>query len=345
GTATVHDWRRHIILLGLGREAVKNLPVPLNGLSTRYFWTLLPGTLLFLIPTFLSLFLILFRGWLRWVGMAIFLVGLLGTIDAHPFKPTPFNPYLGPQGARPYQEIIDYAEEKGGIALWAHQGSRLHKTKAGPVFLETKPYTHLLLETIHFRGLDAIYEDRFTASKPGQQWDMLLSAYAQKRIPYPVWGYGGLDFHSEKELNGKKRLSDILTVFALRKLSEDAVLRALVNGRFYVVRSYSPSRLKMDHFSISSRDGKIKGSYGEALKFKGPPKISFQISTEDGKSVKVKVKLIRLGEVIKFIEGPTPLRVDYTDPDEIKATSLYYRIDAKVNNREHLITNPVFIHR
>jgi hypothetical protein len=246
GEMKIHDWRRHLLLIGLGREAVKNLPVLNNGYSSRYFWTLLPGTLLYLVPALFSVVLLPFRGWVRRVGIAIFFIGIIGAIDAHPFKSSPFSPYLGSQGARPYQEIINYTDANGGYTLWAHQGSLLTNQKTRYGSLVTPPYTHLLKETVNYHGFDAIYEDNFTASKPGRAWDRYMVGYMKGYRPRPVWGYGGVDFHSERELRGRKRLSDIENIFFMEESSSDAFFRALVNGHFYVVRGYTKERLRMD---------------------------------------------------------------------------------------------------
>jgi hypothetical protein len=246
GEMKIHDWRRHLLLIGLGREAVKNPPVLNNGYSSRYFWTLLPGTLLYLVPALFSVVLLPFRGWVRRVGIAIFFIGIIGAIDAHPFKSSPFSPYLGSQGARPYQEIINYTDANGGYTLWAHQGSLLTNQKTRYGSLVTPPYTHLLKETVNYHGFDAIYEDNFTASKPGRAWDRYMVGYMKGYRPRPVWGYGGVDFHSERELRGRKRLSDIENIFFMEESSSDAFFRALVNGHFYVVRGYTKERLRMD---------------------------------------------------------------------------------------------------
>lgn len=348
---TIHDWRRHILLLGLGRKAVQNLPVPNNGLSTRYFWTLLPGTVLYLIPLFFSLILMLFRGITRWVGLVIFLAALLGTLDAHPFKSSPFSPQGGPQGIRPYQELINYTEEKGGFALWAHQGSLLKNQKVGPARLKTAPHPQVLTQTTGYWGFDAIYEDRFRASNPGQEWDKILVGFLNGLRPRPVWGYGGLDFHNEKELGGRKRLGNITNVFFMEEISEDAFLRSLINGRFYAIRGYTKARLQVDEFRVLSPDGKKSDEMGATVRFNGPPRVRFQIGTRSGEPVKVRARVIRMGAVVRIFDGMTPLRVEFTDTDEIPHQRFYYRLDVKVLkkvkvvNGEHLLTNPIFIRR
>ncbi|MEE9274798.1 MAG: PHP domain-containing protein [bacterium] len=345
GKLKIHDWRRHILMVGLGREAVRNLPVLNNGMSTRYFGALLPGTLYFLIPMMLSLPLLPFRGWVRWVGAAIFLVGLVGTIDAHPFRSSPFSIYNGPQGVRPYQELINYTEEKGGFALWAHQGSLLTKQEVGPGVLETKPYTHVLAQTVGYWAFDAIYEDNFRASLPGQVWDKYLVAYLLGQRPRAIWGYGGVDFHSEREMRGRKRIGNIQNVFFLDELSEDAFIRSLVNGRFYVVRGYTPARLQLDYFRIISPDEKTPGSYGDDVRSKGPPRITFQVSTRNGAREKVRAQVIRMGRVSQIFEGTTPMRVDYVDRDPIPHPRFFYRLDVKGKRGEHIVSNPIFVRR
>ncbi|MFC1491188.1 PHP domain-containing protein [Nitrospinota bacterium] len=345
GEMTLHDWRRHMVLLGLGREAIKNLPVFNNGLSSRYFWVLLPGTLLFIVPAVLGVVLLPFQGWVRWVGIGIIFIGVIGAIDAHPFKSSPFSPYLGSQGPRPYQEIINYTDANGGYALWAHQGSLLSNQKVRLGRLKTPAHAHLLNETTGYLAFDAIYEDNFTASKPGQEWDKNLVGYLKGVRPRPIWGHGGLDFHSEKELRGRKRLTNLENIFFMEELSNDAFFRALVNGRFYVVRGYTPARLQMDFFRLSSPSGNTSGSYGDGLRFKGNPRVEFQVSTRDKSSVKVRAQLIRMGRVIQTFEGATPFKVDFTDNTPIPHKRFYYRLDVKGKRGEHIVTNPVFVQR
>ncbi|MBT3434570.1 MAG: PHP domain-containing protein [Nitrospinaceae bacterium] len=345
GEMNIHDWRRHILLIGLGREAVKNLPVLHNGMSSRYFWTLLPGTILYLVPALFAIVLLPFRGWVRWAGFIVFFVGLIGAIDAHPFKSSPFSPYLGSQGARPYQEIINYTDTNGGLALWAHQGSLLSKQKTKFGNLLTPPHVEMLTETVNYHAFDAIYEDNYTASKPGRAWDKYLVGYLKGVRPKPIWGYGGIDFHSENELRGKKRVNDIENVFYMESLSNDAFYRALVNGRFYVSRGYTPARLQMDYFSLTSAKGQNSETYGGGLRFKGPPQISFQVSTRNGTAEKVKAQLIRMGLVIHTFEGVTPLKIDFVDRNPIDHKRFYYRLDVKGKRGEHIATNPVFVQR
>lgn len=345
GDLEIHDWRRHILLLGMGRQAVKKLPIQNNGLSTRYFSVLLPGWLMYLGGIFLSLVLLIFPGWLRWTGAALLLLNVMGAIDAHPFKSSPFSPYLGPRGMRPYQEIINYTEENGGFALWAHQGSLLGREKTGTAAMRTAPYTQVLHETVNFWGFDAIYEDNFKASLPGQEWDQYLVGYVNGLRPRPIWGYGGLDFHAESELGGRKRLTDIQNVFLLEEASEDAFFRALVNGRFYVSRGYTPARLQMNAFQVASPDGEAAATYGGEAQFGGPPRITFEVAAQDGSAVNVKAQLVRMGKVIRTFEGKTPLKVDFTDGDNFPFKRFYYRVDAQVDRSNHVITNPVFVRR
>lgn len=341
----VHDWRRHILLLGMGRYSIQNLPVRGNGFSTRYFRNLFPGTLFFLVPALFAIALLPFKGYARWVGFGIMAIGLMGAIDAHPFKPSLFSPYLGSQGARPYQEIINYAEANGGFSLWAHQGSLMQNQKTRFGRLNTPPHTQMLNETVGYLGFDAIYEDNFTASRPGNEWDKNLVGYLSGIRPKPIWGYGGLDFHSENELGGKKRLTDIQNVFLMDKLSPDAFYRSLINGRFYVLRGYTPARLQMDYFRISPREGKIIAGYGDDIRIDGPPRVRFRVSTQNGSPVKVRAAVIRMGEVIRTFEGLTPLNVDFTDRDSIPFRRIYYRLDVQGNRGEHITTNPVFVQK
>ena len=101
----------------------------------------------------------------------------------------------------------------------------------------------------------------------------------------------------------------------------------------------------MDYFRIASTDGKESASFGDDIRLEGAPRVQFQVSTQNGSPVRVRAELIRMGEVIKIFEGKTPFKVDYSDRDSIPFRRIYYRLDVKVNKSEHIVTNPVFVHK
>jgi hypothetical protein len=304
---------------------------------------LLPGA--YLLLTLIGVTMMFRRGFRRFLGFLGFLFFLPMAVDELPFLKSPSDPYQGNPGVKPYQALIDSAVHAGGIALWAHQGSLLQTQNLGPITLETPPHPAVLLQTKGYSAFDAIYEDNFVASKPGKQWDLVLEDFLRGKRESPVWAYGGVDFHSRSELNGRKRISDIQTVFFLKKRNRKEILKALQQGRMYVVRGYGPARLQLDQFSVVSKDAGLMAVSGESIISKTPPEVRLEISTEDGSTQDLTVQLIRNGRVIQTFRGETPYRTQYTDSDPAARGKMYYRVDAKVSRSEHLLTNPIFVTR
>jgi hypothetical protein len=363
-----HNWRRHMHIIGL-KKASDILALPVAGGPTvnllmkrgmaeqlKTFWPYIkPG--FYLLLTLVGVLSAFQRRTLegarrpvrRVVGFLAFLVFLPLGVNELPFLKSPSDPYRGDPGIRPYQHLINTAVKAGGVVLWAHQGSLLQTQKVGPITLVTPPYPEVLLLSRGYAAFDAIYEDAFVASKPGKQWDVALVDYLKRKRRAPVWAYGGVDFHHPAELRNRKKLSDIQTVFFLKKKTEAEVFSALKEGRMYVVRGYGPSRLRLDEFSANTKGGndaknrKRMAISGGTLRSTAPPEIRFQISTGDESQKELTVELIRNGEVIQMFQGKTPLKIEYTDPNFPALGKVYYRLDAKVSRSEHLLTNPIFV--
>jgi hypothetical protein len=357
-----HNWRRHMHVLGI-KKAEDFLALPVAGGPTidllmkrrtsrlHYtFWA-------YILPVFYFLLALLGgfsafqrrtlegarRPVRRLVGFLAYLAFLPMAVNELPFLKSPSDPYHGDPGIRPYQT------KTGGVALWAHQGSLLQAQRVGPITLMTPPHPEVLLLSHGYAAFDAIYEDVFVASKPGKQWDAALVEYLRRKRRTPVWAYGGVDFHHLEELRNRKKLSDIQTVFLLKEKSEAEVLSALKEGRMYVVRGYGPSRLRLDEFSVASKDERTPKTKkrvalsGETLRSTTSPEVRFRVSTGDDSQKELTVELIRNGEVIQMFRGKTPLKIEYTDPNFPTLGRAYYRLDAKVSRSEHLLTNPIFV--
>lgn len=56
---------------------------------------------------------------------------------------------------------------------------------------------------------------------------------------------------------------------------------------------------------------------------------------------KVKVRLIRSGELIKIFEGTLPMQIDYEDRYFQPGEKVFYRMDMR--GRGTLVSNPVFV--
>lgn len=335
---TCHLYRKELLVLGLKPEAYKKLPTLYNGFSTRYVKKLLPGCLPFLGLLFLSFVPIYWGGIYRVIGILMFLLSLLGIIDTHPFKLSPFDPYHGNQGEAPYQEFINYVNEKGGLVFWAHPESRysIRGKKYGPVILKTPLYPQSLLNTYNYTGFAALYGDYITAINPGNYWDMCLKEYCLGKKKRAVWGYSEADFH------GEEPFSMFQTMFLIREKNQEEIIFALKKGRFYAI--FTPDEKKkliLNEFYITNEEGTKIAILGEEISLKGKPYIHIGIDYPE--STQLKVRLIRYGEVIKEWESYTPFNVCYKDDFYKKDVKTFYRIDVKTKKAGRLVSNPIFV--
>ncbi len=341
GTLLVRDWRREMLVLGLKPQDLRSLPVLHNGPSSRYLRQLLPGTAFFLISAILGIILLTGRRFFRVAGAVIFAGGILMAINDHPFRSSPFDQYHGDLGPLPYQELIDYANDRGGLVLWARQDDTPRRGRLGSFRTETPASLELLFRTRGWVALDALHDGGPVAARAGGEWDALLERYIRGTIPAPVWAYGGVNFRSRKERGGLKRLSDVQTVFLVRKKGAEDVLRALSRGKMYAVRGYEKNRLKLEEFRVEGEGG--TGTMGDEVGLKGPPHISFRISSEDESERPVVVSLIARGRVVRRIEGRTPLSLRLEDEPMEPGTVTYYRLEVRADGEDILLSNPIFI--
>lgn len=198
---TANEYRKEMLLIGMEKtEDYLNLPVMHRGFSTRYVKQLLPRFIVTIIAFLSSLYLFFQRGVFRWVGLVLACFSVLLMVNHHPFRSSLFDPYSGDQGVKPFQELINYVNEKGGLTFWAHPESNyaVKGVKLGPATLKTGHYIEDLFYAAGYTGFEAIYGDTITATIPGKQWDKLLLEYCGGERQMPVWGIAGADFHGGK---------------------------------------------------------------------------------------------------------------------------------------------------
>jgi len=114
-----------------------------------------------------------------------------------------FSPYAGDQGIAPFQEMINYIQERGGFAFWNYPEQRSGIRKHGPVYVNTPPYPEVLWESQNYAGFAAIYGDRITVTDPGKHWDRTLTEYCEGKRQKPAWGISTADFHEDGRLGLK----------------------------------------------------------------------------------------------------------------------------------------------
>jgi hypothetical protein len=118
GTATAHDFRKELLVIGLQNpQDYSGLPVLHGSLSLRYVPELLPQSLFFALAFLLGLVLIVQKRAARIYGVLICGINLLFLLNYHPFQSSRFDAYHGDQGTAPFQEVIDYVKQKGSLVF------------------------------------------------------------------------------------------------------------------------------------------------------------------------------------------------------------------------------------
>ncbi len=337
---TVHDHEKRILTVGMERpEDYQDLPVLHNGFSTRFAKNFLPALTAFLITLLLGLLLLRRKGAFRILGIIITASSALLMINAHPFKSSPFDPYHGSQGIKPYQMLIDYVDSRGGLTFWNYPETRSGKSKKGPVYFNTPPYPEALEQSVNYTGFAALYGDNITATEPGEVWDRVLLAFCRGERKRPVWGIATADFH--KDGGAGQKLGDFPTVFLVRKKTKEDILTAMRAGRMYACLAKYPQQIVLKEFSVySSRSGK-KATLGEEIQLSNYPRVSISLALKKPDKKPVMVRLIRSGKLIKAFSGPLPMEIDYEDPYYKPGQKIYYRIDVK--GPGVLVSNPIFV--
>ena len=337
---TAHNHERRILTIGLEEaEDYHGLPILHNGLSTRFVGGFMPALLIFCTPLLLGLLLLRGKGSYRIAGIVIAVVSILLVINVHPFRSSPFDQYHGDQGIAPYQLLIDYVNEKGGMSFWNYPETKSGIRKMGPIFVHTAPYPEVLLKSKGYTGFAALYGDEITVTEPGNIWDKVLVDYCNGKRETPVWGISTADFHGEGESG--EVLGNFPTVFLVKSRTKEEILRALKNGKMYACRGDYPSIAKLEEFSVSSSNGKVKGVSGDEIIVEGFPRIRISLSSDIPAESRVRVRLIRSGRVIERFDGQLPIEIEYEDKGIKKEEKEYYRMD--LHGYGTIVSNPIFV--
>ena len=196
GNLTAHGYRKEVLIIGMtDPEDYRNLPLPHRGFSTNHITTYIPQVIVFFISLILGVYLYFQKGTYRFFGIGIGFLSILLMINHHPFQSSKYDPYYGDQGIQPFQDLIDYVQNRNGLTFWAHPESKYAREGVGigPVTLQTKPYPDALLESKNYTGFVAIYGENTTADAPGKQWDQVLLEYCEGKREQPVWIISGAD--------------------------------------------------------------------------------------------------------------------------------------------------------
>jgi hypothetical protein len=337
---TAHEYHRRILAVNLKEsQDYSHLPDLGNGWSFEYTKELLPGFILFIIPLIIGLVLLRQKGSYRWIGLILFIVSLLAIVDHHPFRSSLYNAYDGDQGIAPFQEMIDYVHQKGGLCFWNYPEQKSGIREYGPIHLNTPPYPEVLYQSKDYTGFSAIYGENPTITDPGKEWDRVLNDYCQGKRTKPPWGIGTSEFHEDGRWGLK--LGVYPTTLLVKNFSKEGVMEALRSGRMYCSRGDGQTWPKLDYFNVYGEE-ENKAFMGETLTTPRFPLIAFSVSDDREKfrDKDITIHLIRGGTLIQTFKGKTPMEIKYRDDTAPQDEKTYYRL---IDSRKHLTSNPIFI--
>jgi hypothetical protein len=342
GNLTAHDHEKRILTIGMENPSdYEGLPMLHNSHSIQFLHHDLPGMILLFAAVLSAGAMIFFPGILKITGIIVLTLATVFIINSDPFRNSPFDAYHGGQGMAPYQLLIDYVNAKGGMTFWNYPETKSGVRKMGPIQISTLPYPEVLLNSRGYTGFSSLYGDDVKLTEPGNLWDLALMEYCRGFRERPPWGIATSDFHREGE-SGEK-LGNYQTVFYVKEKKITEVLEALRNGRMYAAQGNFPQIVRMDEFSLSSADGKVKGISGDEVAISEKPHIKIVLSSEKQVTGQVKVRLIRGGEIIKIVEGPLPMQIEHEDVDLKPGEKTYYRMDMR--GAGMIVSNPIFMTR
>jgi len=333
---------KHLFVVGFdGPELYEQLPVLDSNFSQSYlaqyqyfFGGCVALFLLSLIPVI--------KGYKRKTTGVVAGIMFLLVVNNHPFRSSPFNQYSGDQGTQPYQELIDYVNDNGGLVFWNHMEATDGTRRDGRVGYKTEPYPEDLLLTSGFTGFQSVAAFPIMQVEPGKEWDHVLGEYLQGQRGKPVWGYGGNNFLCE---DAETKLGDIRTVFLVRQKSRYDVLDAMAKGRMYAVRQTGDERLSLDDFTISDVKSGQKAVMGEELTSSDFPELNIKIRSTKGTEKTVRLSIIRNGLEVKQETVALPYELAWRDVDvKWEEGPVFYRLKIELDSANYLVSNPIFVH-
>ncbi|NOS79060.1 MAG: hypothetical protein HOP35_14060 [Nitrospira sp.] len=358
GDLTMHDAQRNLLVLGLTTaEGYRALPARGNPASFTVDGASLANIapLLLVVP---ALFLWkprrqLVEGWREPIGAArrtvaacCLVLAVATLVNAWPLGTPPFSSYE-PQGYRPYQAVLDAANQRGAVVLWSMTEARDLQSHAfgplGTVTVRTDAHPEALALTSGYAGFGGLYQDTRMVTAAGGLWDQVIQAHrgtAQSAVPTMI---GEIAFHGLAD-KGKDLDRVVTTVFA-KERSVGGVLEAIRSGHAYAVAEGDHRvMLTLDEFSLGCDCDQATVGIGErvALPSGSHAVAAVRLSARDGKPHPVTVRVIRSGEIIGVTTAETPVAYHVADTQPVPDGGAYYRLEV-VGQSGELLTNPVYV--
>jgi hypothetical protein len=350
GTLANHDAEQNLHVLGLTRaEDYWRLPMATNPWAAPMSaWSLvllapallvLPGLWMLRHPArrtvHLRFFAIREKWRRRWPAIACFAAAGLLLWNNYPFRQTVASVYDPTAGVAPHQQLIDYANTTGAIAVWKlPEATDYHEIKVAgrlPVTVETRPYPEALLATDRYDAFGGLYEQETSFQRPGKEWDRERPAWAIAESAYHFQGRAG------------KRLGDLQTVIRVPgEPTRENLLAGLRAGRMYALWRTPETGLTLDTWQITAGGRSAESGETIASHPGTPVDVVARVGT-DGPPMAITVTLIRSGVVVSAASGRTPLNFRWTEPADTHATGAYYRLLVDGPWPHQFLANPIFL--
>ena len=358
---TMHDSQKNLLVLGLpSSQDYKRLPVAGNQAAYVYGWMTpvwlaplllaVPAIWLLRHPTYKRA---LSGGTIKTVcirrtGVVAALLGLAAALlfYNYPFASPRYDAYQDGSGLRPYQDLIEYVQERGGLTFWsmpdARDFNRYDYGRLGVVTVKTDPYPEALLLTTGYTGFGSLHQDHLTAIDPGETWDAALQAYLDGTRAQVPWGVGEVAYHQDGSAG--IFLHAVETVLWVRERTVPALLEAMAKGRMYALVRTKAYGLVLNDFSLMASFSGERAISGETVNASpsGDLQIRIAVTASDGQAHPVQVQIIRSGRVLATRTGQTPFVVEYRDSAPSAGRRVYYRLlIGSPGNR--IVSNPIFV--
>ena len=356
GDLTMHDAQRNLLVLGLTKaEDYRALPARGNPASFVIDGASLvqAAPVLFAVP---ALFLWKPRrrsadGWRepvsvprRTVAACCLVLAAATLVNAWPLGTPPFSSYESQLGYRPYQALVDVANERGALVLWSMTEARDLQSHAfgplGTVTVKTDAHPEALALTSGYAGFGGLYQDTRTVTAAGGLWDRVIQARRGRAPAASPTMVGEIAFHGLAD-SGKDLDRVVTTVFA-KERSVAGVLDAIRSGHAYAVAAGdNGARLMLDEFTLSCDCSQGAAGIGDRVMLpSGAHAVAtVRLSARDGLAHPVTVRLIRSGDIVGQMNAETP--VLYQLADAPPAGGAYYRLEV-VGQSGELLTNPIY---
>lgn len=328
-----YDWAKHLVVAGLAPKDYEYLPV----ISKRH---ILPQNLRDFISLIIPVSLIFLGVLLKlkikrrilYLDYVIIILGVVFLINNFPFS-FKYDAYHGNKWYKPYQEFIDYVRQKGGFIIWEHPGMQYSRS-LGKADIISLPYFDALTNTFNYNAFAGLYTGDTSACFADREWDTVLKEFCLNRRKNPVWATGDRGF----DVGLPKQIDDIQTIFLLPRLDRGAVFEALNKGRFYA-RTYEDNfYIDLEKFSLAGR------VMGETARIENSPKLIIKGNANIDPEAKVKLEIIRGGEVAQTYEiSRGEFNLEFIDNTFKKiAKKTYYRLNFFRERSLILVSNPIF---